>query len=232
MNKNIIIINYNTQKFVDKLIMSINKHVDNAYITIFDNSDKESFNNKFDNVTVIDNTDGSIINFELFLDQYKNKNFSSGKNNNWASAKHCYTIEKCIEMFNEGFVLMDSDIILKRDITDLFDNDCIYVGEDITQGNGIKRVAPYLCFIDPKKCKENGVHYFDDNYMHGLNKSIQSDAYDTGACFYLYANKHKHRNIKCSEYMVHYGHGSWNINNSMSHITPIEFFNENKIYWE
>ena len=98
MNKNFVIINYNTQEFVDKLIMSINKFVDDAHIYVFDNSDHCKFINNFSNVNVIDNTNNQIIDFDLFLSKYPDRIYSSGKYNNFASAKHCYTVEKCIEL--------------------------------------------------------------------------------------------------------------------------------------
>ena len=56
MKKLFVIVNYNTPNFVDKLIMSINKFVNNAQIIIFDNSDKYPFVNSFNNVNIIDNT--------------------------------------------------------------------------------------------------------------------------------------------------------------------------------
>ena len=92
MKKNFVIVNYNTPEFITKLIMSINKFVSDANIIIFDSSDKRPFNNIFDNVSIIDNTSGQIIDFNEFLNKYPKRMLSSAKNNNWASAKHCYTI--------------------------------------------------------------------------------------------------------------------------------------------
>lgn len=92
MKKEFVIINYNTPEFITKLVMSINKFVSDAHITIFDSSDKRPFENTFDNVSIIDNTSGQIINFTEFLNNYPNRMMSSAKANNWASAKHCYSI--------------------------------------------------------------------------------------------------------------------------------------------
>lgn len=58
MNKQFVIVNYNTPQFIEKLIMSINKFVKDAHITVFDNSDKLPFVNTFDNVKVVNNTNG------------------------------------------------------------------------------------------------------------------------------------------------------------------------------
>ena len=149
MGKNIVIIHYNTPRLTECLVMSINKFVKDAKIHIFDNSDKLPFTAKFDNVTIMDNTKGQIINFDKWLEKYPNKIKSPGRINNWGSAKHAYTIEKCVEMFNEPFVLMDSDILLKRDISELFMDDKVYVGETITQAKStIKRILPFLCYVN------------------------------------------------------------------------------------
>ena len=66
MKKNIVIVHYNTPLLTSCLVRSINRFVENAVIYIFDNSDKYPFTAEFDNVTIIDNTKGQIINFYDF----------------------------------------------------------------------------------------------------------------------------------------------------------------------
>ena len=124
--KNIVIIHRNTPKQTECLVRSINRYMSDAKITIFDNSDTQPFVYKCPNLSVIDNTKGKIIDFEKFLKKYPNRNKSNGRVNNFASAKHCYTVEKLIGMFDEGFVLLDSDTIVKKDLSDLFDDSVIY----------------------------------------------------------------------------------------------------------
>ena len=149
MSKNIVIIHYNTPYLTECLVRSINLYVKDAIIYIFDNSNKSPFNAKFDNVKILDNTKGQIINFKEWLKKYPQKNISPGRVNEWGSAKHCYSVEKCMDLIKENFILLDSDVLLKRDISNLFINDLIYVGEVVTQPNSsIKRVLPFLCFIN------------------------------------------------------------------------------------
>lgn len=237
MNKNIVIIHYNTPRLTDCLVRSINLFVEDAVIYIFDNSDKLPFSSadKYDNVTLIDNTKGQVINFNEWLNKYPTKRRSHGKVNNWGSAKHCYSIEKCMELLGENFLLLDSDILLKKDISDLFDEECIYVGETITQPlSTIKRILPFMCFINVDMCKEKKVHYFDHNYMHGLaftRNNQNADKYDTGAGFYLHASKFKHKDIKLDNYLVHYGHGSWKKIGDRPHFTAEEWLEINKKLW-
>ena len=86
-------------------------------------------------------------------------------------------------MIDDNFILLDSDVLLKKDISDLFDDEVIYAGEIETQPNGKKRIFPFLCYINVRMCKEHNIHYFNERYMHGLGGS--ADAYDTGGGFYM-----------------------------------------------
>lgn len=232
MKKNIVIIHYNTPFLTECLVRSINLFVKDAIIYILDNSDDQPFTADFDNVLLIDNTKGEIIDFDALLKKYPNKNKSHGKVNGWGSAKHCYSVEKCMEIIKDGFILLDSDVLLKKDISDLFDENNIYAGEIITQpSSSIKRVLPFITYINTKMCLENNVHYFDDNYMHGLCKSSEADKYDTGAALFINASKHKHKDIKYSDYVLHYGHGSWDKKGFKPVCTPNEWLDIHKKLW-
>lgn len=235
MNKNFVIIHYNTPLLTECLVRSVNLFVKDAIIYIFDNSDKSPFTAKFDNVTIFDNTKGEIIDFNGWLNKYPKKNMSHGRVNGWGSAKHCYSVEKCMEILKEPFVLLDSDVLLKRDVSNLFDETSAYIGETITQPkSSIRRLLPFICFINTTMCIENGIHYFDENYMHGLmcngiNKG--ADSYDTGAGFYFHANKYPHKDISVGNYVVHYGHGSWDKKGDKKILTESEWLGLNRSYW-
>ena len=232
MKKNIVIIHYNTPHLTECLVRSINLFVKDVVIYIFDNSTEKPFTAKFENVTILDNTKGQIINFDKWLEAYPHKNRSHGRVNKWGSAKHCYSVEKCMELINDNFILLDSDVLLKRDISNLFIDKSIYCGEVITQPNSsIKRVLPFICFINVKMCKENNVHYFDDNYMHGLCKNFNSDRYDTGANLFLASTKYPHTDIKWREYVLHYGHGSWDKKGEKPKFNENEWLRINKRFW-
>ena len=232
MKKNIVIIHYNTPDLTECLVRSINLFVKDAIIYIFDNSNEKPFKAKFDNVTVIDNTKGQIIDFDKWLENYPNKIRSHGRVNKWGSAKHCYSVEKCMEIIDDNFILLDSDVLLKRDISNLYIDDAIYVSHVIVQPNSnIKRVTPFICFINVKMCKEHNVHYFDDNRMHGLWKVNGADRYDTGAAFYLNSVAYKHVGINYNDYIVHYGHGSWKKAGNTPKYNATEWLRINKQYW-
>jgi len=232
MKKNIVIVHYNTPYLTECLVRSINLFVRDAVIYIFDNSDKQPFTAQFDNVKLLDNTAGQIIDFKKWLEKYPNKRKSGGRVNEWGSAKHCYSVEKCIELIGENLILLDSDVLLRKDISELFNDEYMYIGEEIIQPlSTIRRVLPFLCFINVDMCKKNGVHYFDENHMHGLYKSMEGDRYDTGASFYLEASKFKHKGISCDDYIFHYGHASWNKPGRKNPLSASEWLNKYRKYW-
>jgi len=222
------IVEFNTPKILDCLIKSINKFVPNNHIYVFENSNKNVFNNTYENVTVFDNTKGQIINFDEFLSKYKNRNKSNGRKNNFGSAKHSLSVDKCMSLINDNFILLDSDVLLKRDVSDFYNDEYMYIAETVTQPlSTIKRIVPFICFINTKLCKKNRIHYFDDNYMHGLMKTTIGDRYDTGASFYMKANKYSHIDIQCEDYITHLKGGSWQKNK----LTPSEWLEKYKECW-
>lgn len=238
MNKNIVIIHYNTPYLTECLVRSINLFVKDANIYIFDNSDSKPFTAQFDNVTVFDNTNGQIINFDKWLEKYPNRMKSSGKLNKWASAKHCYSVEKCMELIEDNFILLDSDVLLKKDISELFDENVGCCAEVITQPRfNVQRILPYICFINNKLCKEKDVHFFDENEMYGLYKNASGEKYDTGASFFHHMTEKELeiKSIFVNDYVVHYKAGSWAPAARKYHhykqIRQDEWLKRNKMYW-
>ena len=238
---NILIVNYNTQLLTECCIKSVNKHTPDCHIYVFDNSDKEPFVNNFNNVTVIDNTKKQYIDFDEFMSRYPNNSKSPGsKAAKSGSAKHCYTVEVAMDVIGKNFILLDSDVIVKRDLTELYDENFIFVGDVAIQPlqKEIKRVLPFVCFINVEKCKELGVHYYDDNYMHGIwntKHNINADRYDTGAGFYVHAHVYQHKTIKHEEYVFHYKGGSWEDKASRlayKNGTPEEFVDAHRRFWD
>ncbi len=207
---NICIVHFNTPLLTECLIKSINKFTPNSKIFLFDNSNKLPFVYRQDNLVYYDNTKGQLINFDKWLQNYPNKTPRYWKANRCASAQHCYTIQKCIELIDDNFILLDSDVLLKRDITELFDENYIFAGELGNAHNSYLRVFPWLCYINVKKCKELGISYFNDKYMLGLNTTDDCDWYDTGAYFYEQCKNHQFKRISDNSYIVHLASASWN----------------------
>ena len=142
----IVTVHYNTPDMMECMIRSLNMRTV-CKIHVFDNSDDYPFENKFNNVEVIDNTKGQIINFDKWLERFPERRTS--RRCNFGSAKHCKTVEICFDMFPKGFILMDSDVLVKKDITPFWDESKAWVGEviiDRPKELRIQRVAPFCCF--------------------------------------------------------------------------------------
>lgn len=232
------VVNYNTPLFINYLIKSIDFHVKQPYkIYIFDNSDKYPYvNSNKENIIILDNTKGDIINFETWLKNFPNRFNCWAKNNNWGSAKHCYSVQKCMEIINKNFILLDSDILFKKDPSDIIDLNSFYCGEIITmKTQKLKRIAPFMCYINVTLCNLYGINYFYSHYMHGLEESAHD--YDTGGAFYKFVKPYPHREITLSDYIIHYGQGSWiEVAGKTKYIdkhtqTPEEWIDEHKDLW-
>ena len=236
MAKNICIVHFNTPALTACLIRSINKYTPGTTIYVFDNSDKYPFRNEFENVVVFDNTKGQIINFTEWLNKYPTRLKSRGKVNNYGSAKHSISIEKCIELIGENFVLIDSDVLLKRDISGIWDGKYYWVGgvERWSQSLTRKRVCPFLLSLNVEKMKENNITFFDDKHMFGLNNGPKCEEYDTGCWLYEETLK-KGRIIKYTDYIFHFRAGSWLNDAKTKHnykqMPPKKWLTAHKKYW-
>ena len=205
---NALIVNYNTQELTDCAIRSLNKHT-HCKVYVFDNSDKEPYMNDFANVEVIDNTKCQVIDWERWLREFP---FKYHTTNNWGSAKHTKSIDICFDLIHDGFLLMDSDILIKKDVSVFFD-EFVCSGKIVEDRHfiSIPRLAPYLCYINVPKCMEHGIRYFNPSYTWKLVNYSPNRWYDTGAWFLKDVEK-KHLPIKkidINDYMIHLRNGSW-----------------------
>jgi hypothetical protein len=232
IKKNICIVHYNTPYLTECLVKSINKYTPDCHIYIFDNSDKEPFTYKQDNLTIYDNTQEQIINFNKILNEHPKR--YKGTLNNYGSFKHCISIQKCIELINDNFILMDSDVLLKKDISVFYQEDKIFVGdiERLTQkkccGNMIsERVCPYICFINVNMCKELNITYYNENFMYGLCENDTCAYWDTGVYFYKEARKYDYLLLDIQEYIEHLRSASWGTEKKVN-----EWLSKNSKLWD
>lgn len=212
--KRVVIVNFNTQELTDAAIRSLEKHTPGCKVAVFDNSTIEPFVNTFSNVEVIDNTKGQHIDFDKFLAEYPDK--YPTPENHWGSAKHCKTVDYCFELFPEGFLLMDSDVLVKQDVSIFFNESCAWVGRMELQHNRwnyhLPRVLPYLCYLNVPMLARHGVRYFNGEKMWALNHRHPDMWYDTGCWFYEACHERKlpENHINVHNYVLHLRHGSWN----------------------
>ena len=223
---NILIVHYNTPKLTECLIRSINKQVQhNSNIYIFDNSDEMPLLYRQNNIVYIDNTEKQIIDFDEWLKRFE------GRHRVCYSAKHCYTVQKFIDLYNIPFILLDSDVLLKKDISELFDTSMGFIG-DISNR---KRVFPFICFINPEKLTEHGIQYFIEDKMYGLPPNSNNYDWDTGAVLYDNRNVLPYKAINYKDYIEHYTAGSYkeDVFNILhkGQISKEKWIEKNKQYW-
>lgn len=213
MKKDVVIIHCNTPELTNAAIRSLNKTTEGCHVIVFDNSDKEPFVNTFDNVEVIDNTKREIIDFDKWLDTFKDKEPSPG--NNYGSAKHCYSVQWIIDHRKNPFVLMDGDVLLKKDITEFWDVEQAFVGHIGCNtkrfGYTVNRVEPWLCYVNVKMVRRYGFDYFNPKKMWNLVSKAPDDHYDTGAWYLeeVLRLSLPYKEVNTSDYGIHLRHGSW-----------------------
>lgn len=224
MRKTVCIVNYNTPELVRAAIWSIRKHGGKDYmIYVFDNSDRKPLGTPSYPVpvktAVIDNTRGQVINFEEELAKYPRKNAGIGcaLGCNYGSVKHMMSIEWLVQHMEEGFVLCDSDILVRQSFDSFFDTDVYAVSKRATHGGMAKwRLLPMLCWLNAPKLRAAGIHYFDPQRSWALfpERDDERNWYDTGASLLedLQKGGYPWREEDIFEYIYHLDSGSWRRN--------------------
>ena len=116
---------------------------------------------------------------------------------------------------NENFILLDSDVLLKKPI-DFIDENFICVSDTIKIKPELSRISPMLAYMNVEKIKKYNIDFFDGKRMHGLCKITEKYLYyDTGTSFLEDIEKIKlFKKINTEDYFVHYGNGSWRLDNN------------------
>lgn len=233
----VLIVHFNTPELTRALVHSIRKQCrGDVRINVFDNSDKRPLP-KWGGVRIFDNTKGQLIDFRKFLEQYPDRFGDEGtRRNDWASAKHMKTIDYCFDLLPDGFILMDSDILLKQDITWMADRRFAWAGwrrQYKTPLGYRTRLWPFLCWLNVPVLRENGIGYFNAEHCWNLIPD-QAGAYDDTGCWVLSEADRKGlrgMEVWIDEYMVHFGSASWGLAHSRQEAQE-EWLKKNRRYWE
>lgn len=207
-NISIMTVNYNTPEFIFTLISSFkkyNKWCKTLKIDVIDNGvNKELPEGSFDNFTV------KYFDKKLysFLEKYKYKS----KDKTLASAHHSYTIDWYIKNVckTDYLLILDSDIIFTRsfetELNDFIKNNYFLMGFERTNYK-CHCIAPWACFLNIKKMKEQKLSYFDINRILYVNGNV---THDTGASLYEDAIKlnNKIKKTKDNTFYLHLKGGS------------------------
>lgn len=223
------IVHYNTPELTTCLIASIRKWDDAAKIFIFENSDKSPLEDIWGDLTVFDNTKGQLIDFEKLIEEAHKflspsswiGHLATKTTNNFGSMKHAASVQWLIENLKDSFLLLDSDVLLKKCPLDL-------VTEKICSGSidflskTVYRIAPYICYLNYDEMIKNNIKFFDI-------KTFDSCYYnkDTGGTFLSeITNKHLEFNqFNWMDYCVHFGNGSWRVFGNISNLKNASYGN-------
>ena len=233
--KTIAIIHFNTPELTEACILSIRRQGIDWPIVVFDNSrsvtwpagedmpertlEAHPFSRKMKGVKVIDNTQGDVIDFDSALAAFPNKTKAHAEVNGWGSDCHMMTVDKLFDLLPDGFILVESDVLVKADITKLWREEysfCAYVQRQ-QRGNkfGMGRILPMLCYLNVPKFRAEGVRYFDPDrsWMLHSDENDRRNWYDTGASLLEDVLAHRPRlkglHVDIRDYVVHLGSGSW-----------------------
>lgn len=220
MNRTVAIVHYNTPVLTEAAIKSLRKHGGEDYkVVILDNSDRLPFTKKMKGVRVLNNRNGQLFDFDKELAKFPDKNPLHAQCNNWGSARHIMSVQYLWSVLKDGFLLMESDILLRKNIDFMFQDGECCVGhvQQHQPGNrfGIGRLMPLLCWINVPLCEKGGARYYDSERCWQLypEEEDKRNWYDTGASFLedirtLKPQCHG-KAIDIRPLMVHYQSGSW-----------------------
>lgn len=218
--KTIAIVHFNTPELTEACILSIRKVGCQWPVTVLDNSDKRPFNVKMNGVTIIDNTKGQIIDFDAELEKYPDKCWDMAKRSNYGSAKHMMSVQKLWELLPDGFILVESDVLITKPFDFLWDENFAAVGKaQWFRGRRIEkdRLLPWLCYMNVPLLTANGAKYYDPERSWGLQPGGMKNPnnwYDTGAPLLEDIIKTKPQLTarlypNLDTYYIHYCGGSW-----------------------
>jgi len=124
---------------------------------------------------------------------------------------------------SQDVLLLDNDILLKQDI-DFIDESSVVVSdiEPPWKPNGLLatyRFYPFIQYLNARKLKEMGIHYFDPyRILHGKANLQNRRLYDTGGSFFedVVESKIAFKRIVYEDYIFHFCGGSWNASQQKS----------------
>lgn len=225
------IVHYNTPELLTCCISSILKQYENTQIMIFENSNKYKFENIFgNNVKIIDNSNNQLINFDIEIENLiKNNNLdkkltldAEKQVSNFGTFKHSLSVQYLLDTINEDFILLDSDVLLKKRLD--IDASSSIIISDYNEN----RIIPFIIKFNIKVVKQHKILFCDNKHILPVKPLPE---YDTGG-YFLSQIKDKNLNItkiNYEDYIVHYGNGSWKENGNKK--SSLKRYKIDKFQW-
>lgn len=209
----ILIVNCDSDLFLHPCLRSLYKNVSPSdfSLIIFDNSFNTYINIElyknygFNNILFLDNTPRYIREGVC-----PRPIFQTPKDIllHIPSIMHCFTIDMMMKILKargtKNLILADSDLLFKKNPFYLIDENYATIGTYIDAQH---RFHPYFQYLNLEKLD---IDYFDINRMLGFSTN-DTNKYDTGAAFSedLIRKNLNYKNIDTSEYVEHFGGGSY-----------------------
>ena len=208
---NVAIVHYNTPELTDALLRSIFRTTPGAAVTVFDNSDKQPFRPSEDYaVNVVDNTGRRVVDFGEWLDKHPGKIPTACE---WGSEKHILSVQWLWDNLKAPFLLLDSDVLVRHDLSPLEDHGVAWAGEIEYSPRfwfQAQRLFPHCLWINVPMCDKAGVRFAREGYLYKGSHLGGPPYYDTGGSFLRECKLANlpGREIKIEDYIVHFGAGS------------------------
>ena len=186
--KQIAIVYYNTPELTEACILSIRKVGCDWPVTVLDNSDKRPFTNRMKGVKVLNNRKQQLINFDQELANYPNKCWELAHLSNYGSVKHMMSVQYLWGILKDGFILVESDVLITQPFDFLWDEKYAACGK-VQWFRGRRkehdRLLPWLCYMNVPLLTKHGAKYYDPLRSWALQPGGMTNTqnwYDTGAC--------------------------------------------------
>ena len=238
--KQIAIIHFNTPELTEACILSIRKVGCDWPITVLDNSDKRPFNKRMKLVKVLNNRKQQLIDFDAELKKYPDKCWDMARLSNYGSVKHMMSVQYLWGVLKDGFILVESDVLLAKPFDFLWDENFAACGKaQWFRGRCIEkdRLLPWLCYMNVLLLVKNGAKYYDPSRSWCLQPGGMRNPnnwYDTGAPLLEDIIKTKPQLTarlypNLDKYYIHYCGGSWRGDDMKA---QAEWLKNNEKYWE
>lgn len=209
------IVHYNTPELTTCLIASIRKWDSTPEIYIFENSDNRRLDDIWGDLTIFDNTNGQLVDFDKIIAEnikyLSSKSLSAHSSGcKFGSLKHAASIQWLINNLASNFMLMDSDILLKKSPLDVVDNNSI-VCDFLMYNNEAIRILPFMCYMNIDVIQKYNLQFLDITRFDSYHLCT-----DTGGtfCSDILANNIPYKQFNIYDYIVHFGNGSWRYHNT------------------
>jgi hypothetical protein len=221
--KQIAIVHYNTPELIEACIKSIRKVGCDWPVTVLDNSDERPLTKRIKGVKVLNNRKQQLVNFDEEISKYPDRCENQTYKGNYASVKHMMSVQYLFGVLPDGFILMDSDVLIRKPFDFLWDETYAASGHvewTMKRRGDPDRLKPYLCYLNVPLITKHGARFYDPQRCWGLMpggiKNI-ANRYDTGASLLEDIRKQKPV-LRCRNWQYledgyeHFGAGSYHRN--------------------